>query len=251
MFITFEGGEGVGKTTQARLLAERLAASGRAVRVTREPGGTPMASAIRALLLYPRQSLDALGTAELVPAGDAGAVDAILPETELLLMSAARRQHVALIRRWLQRGEIVVSDRYADATYAYQGEGRGLDRAAIDCVQRLATGGLVPDVTFLLDLPAARGQQRKRSALQRPLFGGLEETGEAEGDVATGEGAGGVELNRLDTEVAEFHQRVREGYLARAREYPGRIVKLDAREPVEALAQRVWDEVIARLGASG
>jgi dTMP kinase len=240
MFITFEGGDGVGKSTQARLLAERLAASGRSVRVTREPGGTSMAAAIRALLLHPQESLDVLASAELVPGGESAAMDAILPETELLLVSAARRQHVALIRGWLQRGEIVVSDRYADATYAYQGYGRGLDRQEIDCVQRLATGGLLPDVTFLLDLPAAGGMRRKQDALQRPLFGSLEQTGESAGAV--------VELNRLDVEDAAFHQRVREGYLARAKEYPDRIVTLDAREPVEVIAQRVWDEVIARLG---
>lgn len=245
MFITFEGGDGAGKSTQARLLAERLTASGHPVRVTREPGGTPLAAAIRALLLHPQQSLDALAAADLVPAGDPAAMDAMLAETELLLVSAARRQHVALIRGWLQRGEIVVSDRYADATYAYQGAGRGLDREAIDCVQRLATGGLLPDVTFLLDLPAAGGMRRKQDALQRPLFGGIEQSSASAGTGAV------VELNRLDVEDAAFHQRVRAGYLARAKEYPGRIVTLDAREPVDVIAQRVWDEVIARLGAGG
>ncbi|HET9979487.1 MAG TPA: dTMP kinase, partial [Ktedonobacterales bacterium] len=152
MFLTLEGIEGAGKSTQARLLAERLVASGRQTWLTHEPGGTPLAGAIRALLLHPQASLDALAGASLAP-GDAPAEE-MLPLTEALLLSAARAQHVPAIRTHLAAGEIVISDRYADATRAYQGSARGCDMTTILTLEDMATDGLRPDLTLLLDLPA-------------------------------------------------------------------------------------------------
>jgi len=220
VFITFEGIEGSGKSTQARLLAERLRAAGRAVRLTREPGGTPLAGAVRALLLHPDSSVRALAGAGLAPGDDPA--EPMLPVTELLLLSAARAQHVARIRGWLAAGEVVVCDRYADATRAYQGAGRGLDEATLATLERIATGGLRPDLTLLLDLPVAEGLRRRQQARDG-------------------------EWNRLDAEEGAFHERVRAGYLALAAAEPGRWVALDAMLPPEALAERVWATVASRL----
>jgi dTMP kinase len=225
MFITFEGGEGAGKSTQARLLTERLRAAGYAVRLTREPGGTPLADAIRALLLYPDASATALAAAGLVPTADSQeGAEPLLPITEVLLYSAARAQHVARIRQWLAGGEIVVSDRYADATRAYQGAGRALAMDDVIAAERLATGGLVPDLTLLLDLPPEQGRQRRQQAH-----------------------AQGGEWNRLDAEEHAFHERVRQGYLALAAAEPGRFVVLDATLAPDDLAARVWQAVAPLL----
>lgn len=226
MFITLEGGEGAGKTTQAALLVERLRATGYAARATREPGGTPVAGAIRALLLHPEATLRALADAGLA-AGDEPA-EALLPITEVLLLSAARAQHVARIREWLAAGEMVVCDRYADATRAYQGAARGLDSATILLAERLATGGLTPDVTLLFDLPVEVGQQRRQQAHAR-----------------------GGELNRFDNETRAFHERVRAAYLVLAAAEPQRFVVLDATLPPEKLAERVWEVVSAVLTQQG
>jgi dTMP kinase len=224
LFITLEGGEGAGKTMQAALLAERLRAAGYRVRQTREPGGTPLADAIRALLLHPEAAVDALVAARLVPAGEPA--EPLLPVTELLLLSAARAQHVARIRSWLAAGEIVLCDRYADATRAYQGAGRGLDAALILTAEQLATGGLRPNLTLLFDLPVAEGQRRRQRAH-----------------------AEGGELNRLDRETVAFHERVRAGYLALAAEEPARWIVLDATLAPDTLAERVWAAVAPRLPA--
>lgn len=222
MFITLEGGEGAGKTTQAALLMERLRAAGHPARQTREPGGTPLGTAIRALLLHPEESLRALREAGLaVPDRPA---EEILPLTEVLLLSADRAQHVARIREWLAAGEWVVCDRYADATRAYQGAARGVDMAVIARAEAMATGGLRPDLTLLFDLPAEQGQRRRQRAR-----------------------AAGGEWNRLDREVLAFHEQVRQGYLDLAAAEPGRWVVLDATLPVEALAERVWAAVSERL----
>ena len=222
-FITFEGGDGSGKSTQARRLAERLKEAGHAIRLTREPGGTPLAGAMRALLLHPEASLAALAGAGLVP--DAEPAEAMLPLTEALLLSAARAQHVARIRAWLDAGAIVISDRFADATLAYQGYGRGYDLDTLRTMERIATGGLRPNLTLLLDVPVEEGQRRKRA-------------GHADGE----------ELNRLDTEALAFHQRVRDGYLALARAEPARWVTLDATVAPNALAEQVWRVVSELLG---
>ena len=221
-FITFEGGDGSGKSTQARLLAAHLEAAGGAVRLTREPGGTPLAGAMRALLLHPEASLQALAHANLTPGEELA--EPMLPLTEALLLSAARAQHVARIRAWLNAGDTVISDRYADATLAYQGYARGYDLDALRTLERLATDGLRPGLTLLLDVPVEEGQRRKRA-------------GHEDGD----------ELNRLDTEALTFHQRVRDGYLTLAHEEPSRWVILDATTAPGALAEQVWRAVSERL----
>jgi dTMP kinase len=221
MFITLEGGEGTGKSTQASRLGRRLTRAGYSARLTREPGGTPLADGIRALLLHPDASLRALASAGLSPLQEA---EHMLPETELLLLSAARAQHVALIRGWLTAGEVVVCDRYADATRAYQGAARGLDAAAIDAAGQLATGGLVPDLTLLFDLPVEDGQMRRRKAE-----------------------LGGAEWNRLDAETLDFHGRVRRAYLTLAQQEPARWVVLDASLSPDDLEREVWAVVKDRL----
>ena len=148
----------------------------------------------------------------------------MLPETELLLYSAARAQHVALIRQWLAAGAVVISDRYADATRAYQGAARGLEVADVDAAERLATGGLLPDLTLLFDLPVEEGQMRRRKA----------ETG-------------GGEWNRLDAENLDFHGRVRQAYLAMARLEPSRWIVLDASLPPDELESQIWEILKERL----
>lgn len=225
MFITLEGGEGAGKTTQAARLVARLRASGYPARQTREPGGTPLGTAIRALLMHPDESLRALAEAGLAAPG--GPAEEMLSITEVLLLSADRAQHVACIRKWLAAGDVVICDRYADATRAYQGAARGLNTTAIAQAEALATGGLKPDLTLLFDLPAAEGQRRRQGAR-----------------------AAGGEWNRLDREALAFHERVREGYLALAKQEPQRWVVIDASLPTDKITERVWAIVKERLAAS-
>jgi dTMP kinase len=231
MFITLEGIEGAGKSTQALRLADHLRAAGYATRFTREPGGTPLAGTMRALLLHPDESLEALASAGLVAADEP--VEPMLPITEVLLLSAARAQHVARIREWLAAGEIVVCDRFADATRAYQGAGRGLDAADIEAATRLATRGLRPDLTLLFELSPAEGLARKSQVLkhdsvQLSLF-----------DPPA--------WNRLDRETQAFYQAVHDAYLKLAHAEPERFVILDARLPKDELAERVWEAVRDRL----
>ncbi|MFI5278327.1 MAG: dTMP kinase, partial [Ktedonobacterales bacterium] len=149
----------------------------------------------------------------------------MLPLTEALLLSADRAQHVARIRAWGAAGAVVISDRYSDATLAYQESGSGYDLAILRALQAMATGGLTPALTLLLDLPVDEGQRRKRA--------GHED---------------GEEINRLDLEQRDFRERVRAGYLALAAEEPQRWVTLDARASMGALAQQVWATVASRLG---
>jgi dTMP kinase len=221
VFITFEGGEGSGKSSQVALLAGRLRSEGRAVRTTREPGGTPLAGAIRALWLHPDKSLQALDKAGLATHDEP--TEPMLPVTEALLLSAARAQHVARIRDWLAAGEIVLCDRYADSTRVYQGAARGLDVETIDALERMATGGLRPDLTFLLDLPVAVGLARRRN-----MTGG--------------------DWNWLDAETVAFHERVRAAYLALAAADPDRWIILDTTQLPDALAEQIGQAVLARLG---
>ncbi len=206
MFITFEGPDGSGKTTQARLLAEHLRRRGYTVVLTREPGGTPIGDQIRAILHDPRNT----------------AMDA---RAEILLFSASRAQHVArLIRPALARGEIVISDRYADSTLAYQGYGRGLDLERLREITAFATGGLTPSLTLYLDIAPQDGLRRRR--------------------------LGGGEWTRLDAEALEFHERVRAGYEALARLEPERWVRVDAARPVEEIQEEIRAIVEGRLRAA-
>lgn len=203
MFITFEGPEGGGKSTQIRWLAERLRGQGVGVVTTREPGGTAIGDQIRDVLH------DTANTA-------------MSPTAELLLYSASRAQHVAeVIRPALAAGQVVLCDRFADSSIAYQGYGRGLDRVTLAELTAIATGGLKPDLTLLLDLDVQQGLAR------------LAGRGEA--------------MNRLDLEAVGFHERVRAGYHALAAAEPERWVILDAIQPVEVVAAGVWRAVAARL----
>jgi dTMP kinase len=202
LFVTFEGGEGTGKSTQIARLAQRLAARGPRPLVTREPGGTPLAERIRDVLLDPAVAPN--------------------PLTEALLMEAARADLVKrVIGPALAEGRVVLCDRYADSTLAYQGAGRGLDEALLAEWNRVATGGLTPDLTLLFDLDPGLGLARRGGA--------------AEG------------TNRLDQEPAAFHARVRERYLALAAADAGRWVVLDAATDPERLAGEVARHVEARL----
>jgi dTMP kinase len=208
MFITFEGIEGCGKTTQSRLLEEHLRKTGRSVVHTREPGGCPIADRIRGILLDASNS-------EMVPLA------------ELLLYAAARAQHVAeVVRPALESGRIVLCDRFTDATLSYQGYGRGLDRETISLLNRLAARELKPDLTVLFDCPVETGLSRARARI---------------------EAADGPREERFELESLQFHNRVREGYLALAHAEPGRFVVLPAGGTVEEVAAAVAAEVLPRL----
>lgn len=204
-FISLEGGEGAGKSTVLAALRHALEAAGETVTCTREPGGTPLAEQIRGLLL---------DTHHEPPA----------PETELLLMFAARAQHVReTILPALRRGDWVISDRFTDASYAYQGAARGGDIAFIQHLERRVVG-IQPALTLLLDVPVAIGLQRAR-----------------------GRGA----VDRIEAEREDFFERVREGYLARAAADPARFRVVDARQPVEAVAEAAVAHLRARMVAVG
>jgi len=201
-FITFEGPDGSGKTTQAHLLAEWLRESHDVV-LTREPGGTEIGDQIRAVLHDPQNV----------------AMDA---RAEILLYSASRAQHVAqLIRPALAAGKIVISDRYADSTLAYQGYGRELDLEALRTITLFATSGLTPDLTLYLDVIPEAGLQRRQM--------------------------GGGEWNRLDAETLEFHQRVRAGYRELARQESERWAVIDGERSVEEVQAELRVQVQARL----
>lgn len=201
MFLTVEGVEGSGKSTLLDALAARLEAEGRPVMRTREPGGSSLGTHIRPLVLSTGQKPD--------------------PRAELFLFLADRAQHVAeVVKPALAAGTLVLCDRYADSTIAYQGYGRGMD---VDWLQRLndfATGGLWPDLTLLLDISPEVGLIR---ATRRNATTGLSR---AEG--------------RFEAETLAFHERIRQGFLTRARRYPGRFRVFDATLPPPALAEQAW-----------
>lgn len=185
--LTIEGGEGAGKSTVLSVLRDALLADGCEVVCTREPGGTPLAEHIRGLLL---------------DAGD----EPVHPQTELLLMFAARAQHVQqVVLPALARGAWVISDRFTDSSYAYQGAARGMDESFIAELERRAVG-IQPGLTLLLDLGVAHARERTRG---RDLLGG-------------------ASPDRIERERDEFFERVREGFLARAALHPQRIRVLDA-----------------------
>jgi dTMP kinase len=203
LLITIEGGEGAGKSTVMSAIVELLAATGREVVRTREPGGTPAGEAIRTLLLDTKHRLEA--------------------ETELLLMFAARAQLVReLIRPALARGAVVLSDRFTDASFAYQGGGRGIDMGRIAELEGWAAG-IRPDLTFLLDVAVEQGLQRARSR--------------------------GGEPDRIEREHSDFFQRVRAVYLARAAAEPERFRVIDAGQTQEAVLAAVARELKSKLAA--
>lgn len=205
MFITFEGPEGSGKTTQIRLFAEFLRAQGCDVLTTREPGGTEISDQIRAVLMNLRNT-------------------AMHPRTEILLFQAARAQLVEqVIRPALNRGTLVLSDRYADSTLAYQGYGHGYPLDELRRLIAFATGGLTPDLTFLLDVDPAHGLERKQR-----------------------EG----EWNRLDAYDLAFHQRVRAGYLEMVQAEPHRWAVIDASRRIEEIQEEIRRQFTQRLRTS-
>jgi len=209
VFITFEGPDGSGKTTQLARLAARLRAEGRTCYTTREPGGTPIGDQIRAVLHDLKN-------------------EGMHPRTEILLYAASRAQLVAQeIAPRVTAGEIVLSDRYADSTLAYQGYGRGLDLDALRAILRFATGGLQPDLTVYLDVAPEVGLRRRMQA-------------------AADEAA---EWNRLDAESLAFHQRVRAGYLALIAQDPARWATIPGEGEPDTVHAAVWKAVAARLPA--
>ncbi|NJL17937.1 MAG: dTMP kinase [Nitrospira sp.] len=195
IFITLEGGEGSGKTTQARRLCRYLTAQGLSVLRTREPGGTLLAERIRTILLNRSK-------------------ESVAPETEALLILAARRQHVDhVIKPALAQGKTVVCDRFSDSTMAYQGYGRGLALRTLRTMNDWATGKLVPHLTLMFDVPVSVGLRRRR------------------GDGST--------QNRMDREAEQFHKNVRAGFHVLAKKEPRRILLIDASSSLESVERTV------------
>jgi dTMP kinase len=202
LFITFEGGDGTGKSTQVRLLTQWLAEQGRAVVTTREPGGTEVGIALRDIVLHHRGEVD--------------------PRAEALLYAADRAQHIGtLVRPALERGDVVVQDRYIDSSVAYQGAGRVLDAVEIKRISLWATGDLIPDLTVLLDLPG--DVARARLAKEQKTF------------------------DRLENEHDDFHERVRAGFLQLAAAEPHRFLVVDATQDIDQIAHVIRDRVGALL----
>lgn len=202
LWITFEGGDGSGKTTQAHLLAQWLRADGHVVFTTREPGGSEVGTMIREIVLHHR--------------GD------IAPRAEALLYAADRAHHIAtVVRPALARGEIVLQDRYLDSSVAYQGAGRVLEASEIRELSLWATEGALPHLTVLLDLDPDTARERLDSA-DKPF-------------------------DRLEAERADFHERVRAGFLQLAAAEPERFLVLDASRPVDELATEIRGRVAALL----
>lgn len=194
LFVTLEGGDGSGKTTQAELLEQWLVGRGRTVVRTREPGGTEVGIEVREIVLHHR--------------GD------IAPRAEALLYAADRAHHVAaVVRPALERGHVVIQDRYVDSSVAYQGAGRVLDPREVRQLSEWATEGLMPDLTLLFDLPPEVARKRLDGVRTR--------------------------YDRLEAEAEAFHDRVRAAYLEIAESYPARIAVIDATDPVEAIAADV------------
>lgn len=215
LLITFEGVEGSGKTTQIRRLRRYLARKGIPCVVTREPGGSPIGEKIRRILLHPEN-------------------DSMSPLTELLLYEAARSQHVEeVIKPLLKKGMVILCDRFSDASLAYQGYGRGIALGLIRRLNRLATDGIEPDVTFLLDCPSKVGLKR---AIERNQRGEM------------------VKEDRFERESMLFHRRVRKGYLALAKGNAKRVKRIDARQAeakVFETIRRVVDGLIDRAMGKG
>jgi len=204
-FITFEGGEGTGKSTQVAMLALRLESNGLGVQLTREPGGSPGAEIIRHVLL-------------------SGAAKPLGPEVEAMLFAAARDDHVrCTIIPALRSGKWVVCDRFADSTRVYQGILGQVDHKLINVLERVSVGELSPDLTVILDLPVQLGLERAK--LRR----------------------GNEQADRFEGEGAEFHEKLRDAYLAIAAREPDRCVVIDASASKEAVADAIWQAVQSRL----
>lgn len=209
-FITLEGGEGVGKSTNVGFVAECLEAEGLEVVRTREPGGTARGEAIRALLLDPAPQ------------------EPLHVDAELLLMFAARAQHLAeKILPALARGAWVVCDRFTDATFAYQGGGRGIAKERIAVLEDFVQQGLSPDLTLLLDMPKEAARQRLESRLRDRH----------------------EQLDRFEQEQADFFQAVRDGYLARAEEAPERFAVIDAQYTLDKVQSQIRQVLLTKVAA--
>jgi dTMP kinase len=210
-FITFEGGEGSGKSTQARLLAEVLRTRGFAVTLTREPGGSPFAEAVRGVVM-------------------SAAHAAVTPLAEALLFSAARADHLAAtIRPALAAGQWVVCDRFADSTRVYQGAAAGLDSALIDALERMVVGETTPSLTIVLDLDPANGLARAHAR-------------------RTPHGATASETDAFEARALDFHVRLRAGFLALAAAQPSRVVAIDATPAADTVQAAIWAVVSERFG---
>lgn len=197
LFITFEGGEGCGKSTQTGILYRRLKKLAVPVLLTHEPGGTPLGEKITLLLKWSRQI-------------------AISPEAQVFLFNASRTQLVSdVIRPHLEKGGVIICDRYADSTTAYQHYGHGMDREMVESLNRMGTQDLIPDLTVLLDIPVEQGMARIKD--KKP--------------------------DRFETENIGFHRRVREGYLKMAKAGPERWLVVDAAGTKEEIAAVIWQKV--------
>jgi dTMP kinase len=205
LFISFEGGEGVGKSTQIKALTRRLSAAGHRVLTTREPGGTPLCESIRSLLQSDQE--------------------VISPEAELLLFTASRAQLCRqIIQPAIERGEVVLCDRFMDSTSVYQGVARAIPSAQVEQINQFSVGNCKPDLTFLIDLDPHQGLKRVR---QR----------------AAGS------LDRIEQESLDFFKAVRSGYLELANNEPDRFVILDGQQPIEKLEKTIWDVLSTKLSA--
>lgn len=211
MFITFEGIEGCGKTTQIGLMGDFLQAKGLPYIITREPGGTGIGEEVRKILLSPQNS-------------------GMKPVTELFLYMASRAQHIEeVIKPALVDNKIVICDRFSDATIAYQGHARGLDLKWVKELDRLATSGLKPDITFLLDCPVDIGLARAMGRISS-------ETSQ-------------VREDRFEREDKDFHEKVREGYLEIARDEDGRVVVVDGTKNRDIVHEKIRKIVFPRIMA--
>jgi len=203
LFITFEGGDGTGKTTQSALLTEWLTGRGRTIVHAREPGGTDLGVEVREIVMHRRGY--------------------VAPRAEALLYAADRAHNVAtVVRPALERGDVVIQDRYLDSSVAYQGAGRVLSTTEVRELSLWATEGLLPDLTVLLDLDPTVGRERLDASRTR--------------------------YDRLEAEKLDFHTRVRDAYLALAAAEPERFLVLDGTLPVDELQQRIRDRVSELLG---
>lgn len=200
LFITFEGGEGAGKSTQVRMLQQKLLAAGHDVLLTREPGGSKGAENIRELLV-------------------AGSVDRWDVLTEALLVFAARRDHLEkTIKPALAKGQIVICDRFLDSTYAYQGVAGGLDSQIIDQLAEIVVAQTLPDLTFILDMPVDAGLARAQAR-------------------------DGQAIGRFEQKGVAFHQKLREGFLVRAKTNPQKYLIVDATQMIDHIADQIWQKL--------